>query len=169
VTEGRRREFADFPQFSRPESLERIPDPQSPTTFEASRLPWSERDEPRHAAVLRLYQALLALRREHRSLAASSATSGQAEALDLDTLAIRRADNGADFLIIAKLRGSGTIDVGTVRLVPDDNGHRSGWEVVLTTEDGLFAPDPVPITVDRQPDGPVIHFSRPGAIILRRR
>jgi maltooligosyltrehalose trehalohydrolase len=169
VTEGRRREFADFPQFSRPEWLARIPDPQAASTFEASRIRWDEREEPAHAAVLRLYQALLALRREHRALAASDAPAGEAEALDADTIAMRRADGGEDFLIVAKLRGAGTIDVGTVHLVSGENQHRGAWAVVLTTEDALFATDPVPIAVDRQPEGPVVHFSRPGAIILRRR
>jgi hypothetical protein len=35
--------------------------------------------------------------------------------------------------------------------------------------DPLFATDPSPIAVDRQPDGPVVRFARPGGVILRKR
>ena len=51
--EGRRREFAAFAQFG-----EKIPDPQSPDTFEASKLT-RERDPE----LVRLYERLLAARR----------------------------------------------------------------------------------------------------------
>ncbi|WP_020146224.1 malto-oligosyltrehalose trehalohydrolase [Thioalkalivibrio sp. ALJ15] len=60
VTEGRRREFAAF--VGDPGD---IPDPQARETFERSRLDWDEREQPRHAAILRWYQALIALRRTH--------------------------------------------------------------------------------------------------------
>ncbi len=36
VTEGRRKEFAHFDAFTRPETREKIPDPNAPATFEAS-------------------------------------------------------------------------------------------------------------------------------------
>lgn len=167
VTEGRRKEFAAFPEFSDAHAREHIPDPQSPSTFDASRLRWNERDRPPHALVLRLYQALLALRLEHRALAASAATSGEAEAIDADTIAVRRADDESEFLVVARLRGAGQVDVGAIDL---DDDSRANWEAVLTTEDPLFAADPRPITVDQQPEGPVIlQFTRPGAVILRRR
>ncbi len=166
VTEGRRSEFADFPEFS--DARERIPDPQALSTYEASRLRWSERAEPDHAAVLRLYDALLALRRRHRALAASEATQGEAEAIDADTIAIFRRDEDDVFLVIARLRGAGRADVGAMALAAD-LGTRGAWEVVLTTEDALFAIDPVPVTVDRQPEGPLVGFARPGAVILRKR
>ena len=57
VTEGRRREYQDFA----------IPgeflDPQSPETFRKSKINWALAGEPRHAAVLRLYRHLIALRK----------------------------------------------------------------------------------------------------------
>jgi malto-oligosyltrehalose trehalohydrolase len=59
VTEGRRREFTAFPQFSDPSVRATIPDPAAVTTFEASRLRWEERDGPRHAAALAFTTALL--------------------------------------------------------------------------------------------------------------
>lgn len=65
VTSGRRNEFARFARFSDPAERERIPDPNAPETFEASRLDWKELDQPSHRDWLRFYQKLLKLRREH--------------------------------------------------------------------------------------------------------
>ncbi len=62
VRQGRRREFAQFPEFSDPAARERIPDPTDEATFTASRLDWSERRETAHAHWLDRYRHLLALR-----------------------------------------------------------------------------------------------------------
>jgi maltooligosyltrehalose trehalohydrolase len=60
VREGRRNEFASFITFADPARRERIPDPNAPDTFEASRpQPGPGADE-----WLALYRQLLALRRE---------------------------------------------------------------------------------------------------------
>ena len=73
VTEGRRREFRHFLAFVDPEAREKIPDPQAVSTFETSRLDWSERDREPHASTFRLYRALLGLRRDEPALRASQA------------------------------------------------------------------------------------------------
>jgi maltooligosyltrehalose trehalohydrolase len=57
VTEGRRAEFSDF------EWAQEVPDPQAESTFERSRLDWSETDKDGHAAILEWYRTLIALRR----------------------------------------------------------------------------------------------------------
>ena len=59
VTQGRKREFEDFPGFSGD-----VPDPQDPQTFQRSKLDWSEHAAPPHGSVLQLYKDLLHLRRE---------------------------------------------------------------------------------------------------------
>ncbi|PVZ94866.1 malto-oligosyltrehalose trehalohydrolase [Amnibacterium flavum] len=41
-----------------------VPDPQDPETFQRSKLDWSELDDEAHSRMLRLYQRLIALRRE---------------------------------------------------------------------------------------------------------
>ena len=158
VTEGRRREFNAFPEFSDPRSRERIPDPQAVETFESSRLEWEERTRPQHAAVLALYTRLLTMRRAHAALAAGDTVAGEAHALDDATVAIRRAAGAEVFWIVARLEGRGTADL-TALAPPDD-----GWKIVLTTEDAEFAPDPLPPLVDRLR----IQFHRPSAVILRR-
>ena len=59
VSEGRKEEFKDFPDFQGD-----VPDPQDPASFEKSKLSWAEQNEPEHAGVLRLYKDLLGFRRE---------------------------------------------------------------------------------------------------------
>jgi maltooligosyltrehalose trehalohydrolase len=59
VTEGRRREFADFGW-----RAEDIPDPQARETFERSKLNWSERDNEPPAGFQAWYRQLIQLRRE---------------------------------------------------------------------------------------------------------
>jgi malto-oligosyltrehalose trehalohydrolase len=65
VTTGRRNEFARFARFSDPAEREKIPDPSDPRTFEASRINWSEIDQPSHRDWFRFYKNLLKLRGEH--------------------------------------------------------------------------------------------------------
>jgi 1,4-alpha-glucan branching enzyme len=65
VTQGRRREFARFGQFSSPEAQQRIPDPNDLETFERCRLDWQSIAQSPHAEWHALYRKLLALRREH--------------------------------------------------------------------------------------------------------
>lgn len=72
VSNGRRREFAAFPDFAQPEALARIPDPQAEATFLHSKLRWAERELPGHAAVLKLYRDALTLRRTDPVLRDSS-------------------------------------------------------------------------------------------------
>ncbi|MGH7413305.1 MAG: malto-oligosyltrehalose trehalohydrolase [Candidatus Rokuibacteriota bacterium] len=62
VAEGRRREFARFPEFASPEVRERIPDPQAEATFTRSVLDWSRTIAPGHQDWLAFHRALLALR-----------------------------------------------------------------------------------------------------------
>ena len=59
VSEGRRYDFAAFGW--QPED---VPDPQDPSTFETSRLDWSERERSPHRETLDWYRSLLRLRRE---------------------------------------------------------------------------------------------------------
>ncbi|MFZ0257738.1 MAG: malto-oligosyltrehalose trehalohydrolase [Gammaproteobacteria bacterium] len=62
ITEGRRREFAAFPEFSDPAARERIPDPMASETFNRSRLDWSDLKQPPHDKWLTFHRELLALR-----------------------------------------------------------------------------------------------------------
>lgn len=78
VTEGRRKEFAKFPEFAKPENRERIPDPSVASTFENSKLDWTELNQPTHQAWLKYYQHLLSLRKQAILPLLSQIQSGQA-------------------------------------------------------------------------------------------
>jgi maltooligosyltrehalose trehalohydrolase len=58
VSEGRKKEFAAFGW-----DPAEVPDPQSPATFQRSKLNWNERSHPPHAEILDWYRRLIALRR----------------------------------------------------------------------------------------------------------
>jgi hypothetical protein len=66
VREGRRNEFAKFPEFEDPHKRELIPDPTAETTFLSARLDWSSLGRGEHARWLKLYRGLLAIR--HREI-----------------------------------------------------------------------------------------------------
>jgi malto-oligosyltrehalose trehalohydrolase len=63
VREGRRREFAHFPEFQDEAARRRIPDPIGEATFEMSRLDWREPAQPEHATWLARCRGLIEIRR----------------------------------------------------------------------------------------------------------
>jgi maltooligosyltrehalose trehalohydrolase len=84
VRDGRRQEFARFPEFSDPESVAKIPDPLAEETFLASKLDWSRID----ADQLAFYKEALAARRKHvRPLIADIERGG--EAIEIGDQAVR--------------------------------------------------------------------------------
>jgi 1,4-alpha-glucan branching enzyme len=62
VREGRRREFAHFPEFQDEGARDRIPDPTALSTFEMSRIDWSEPRQDAHATWLARYRRLIEIR-----------------------------------------------------------------------------------------------------------
>src|SRR5205823_7884295 len=62
VRAGRRREFAQFPEFRDQSAREQIPDPAALSTFTMSRLDWAEPRQEGHARWLAQYQRLLTIR-----------------------------------------------------------------------------------------------------------
>lgn len=157
VTAGRRHEFRCFAEFADPAARECIPDPQAVSTFEASRLKWDERGEGVHAATLALYTDLLRLRRTHEALANSSDLAGDAEALDANTLIVRRDDGAPRFWIVAAF----SPDPAPIHLTVEDTPR-----VILTTEDDPYTTDPQPPEIEIRPGGATLRFRRPGALIL---
>ncbi|MBI3896420.1 MAG: malto-oligosyltrehalose trehalohydrolase [Acidobacteria bacterium] len=162
VKEGRRNEFSGFAVFADPKSRERIPDPQEMETFEASRLKWEEREAEPHHSTLRFYTRLLALRLREPALRARGRENFEIEALNDSVLVIRRHATSVPTLLgVIRLRGAGR---DSLRKNPyaDASGQ---WELLLTTEDRPFTPDPAPPLIELS--GPVIDFARPGAVIFK--
>ena len=63
VRQGRRAEFARFPEFQDPAVRDRIPDPTGMETYLSAKLDWDVRGQPPHAAWLDWYKRALAVRR----------------------------------------------------------------------------------------------------------
>jgi maltooligosyltrehalose trehalohydrolase len=166
VTEGRRREFRHFVAFVEPQAREKIPDPQALSTFESSRLDWSERGREPHASIFRLYQALLGLRRTEAALRSNRPEDSEAVALDEDTLYLRRGSSeGAQVNVLVRLRGSGTVSLEGRNALGPAAGR--SWHCVLTTEEPPFTTDPSPPRIDLSGRAPVVDFSRPAAVVLK--
>ena len=156
VTEGRRREFKDFPEFANGEDASCIPDPQAPETYEQSKLQWEECSASPYAFHLALYRELLRLRATHRALQATECRTAEAWAASDDAIVMRRSDDIESFVIVAQLRGSGGVEYKPY-ISPGE------LQVLLTTEDDRFTSDPIPPTMTKD----AIRFERPGAVILR--
>ncbi len=159
VREGRSREFRKYADFTDPDRLATIPDPQAESTFLASKLDRAERAREPHPSTLRLYRSLLRLRRDEPAFRAGDA---HATALDDHSLAIRLGiGTGSQILAVVRLKGSGVVDLGG-----SGPGGRPP-QIILTTEDPPFAPDPMPIRFEPSPTTPRLRFDRPGAAVIR--
>ena len=158
VSVGRQLEFAKFSSFSDPAIHERIPDPQSPDTFKASKLDWDEITREHHAATLRLYKRLLGLRRNEPALRSRERADFALSAPDEATLLLRRTTGEQTVLALVRTKGEGTIDLSA------ESGSQQSWYPVLTTEDADFVLDAVPVRILGSP--PIVEFRRPGAAVL---
>jgi maltooligosyltrehalose trehalohydrolase len=159
VTRGRREEFSAFTAFADPALRASIPDPQAIGTFEASRLNWEERTKEPHASVLRLHEAVLALRRTY-ALRESDAAFAIA-ALDADVLAMRRATPSSSIVVVVRLRGVGTIGIPEEML-----SSSARYQTLMSTEEPSYTDAPSPISIDVRDRTVAVSFSRPGAIVF---
>jgi len=160
VTEGRRREFNRFAAFADPAVRDRIPDPQAPSTFEASRLRWAERRSGDHLAVHRLTQALLALRRHEPGLGPGARVI--VDAPDADSLLMHFVPDGAPAVaVVVRFGGPGTVRLARPGIT------EGSWTPVLSTEDSRFSRDPRPPVLDTAERLPLVRFAGPAALVLR--
>ncbi len=135
VRDGRRQEFAHFAAFSDAGGRAMIPDPQALQTFEDSKLDWERMSDPRHAATLRWYRDLLAVRRRHIvPLLPSLAQAGEFCIIDDGALIVRwRAAGGAELVLMANLSARST------RGFPTEHGTLL-WQEGRTDAAGTFSP-----------------------------
>jgi malto-oligosyltrehalose trehalohydrolase len=121
VREGRRREFAHFPEFADAGAQARIPDPLALTTFESARLDWSRLSDPAHATWLGLHRSLLAIRRREIVPRLGGLARAQAERVlhDEKVVEVRwRLADGATLQLVAWL-GAELVDGRAIALVGD--------------------------------------------------
>ncbi|MBK8175823.1 MAG: malto-oligosyltrehalose trehalohydrolase [Rhodospirillales bacterium] len=133
VRDGRRREFAAFPEFADDAALARIPDPTARSTFEASKLDWQERLGTPHSEVLAMTRALLALRAREvvPRLAGTGDHAGRALWMRERSFAVRwRLADGSGLVVTANL--------GDVAALTPDSQAESG-RLLFTTHADLDA------------------------------
>ena len=132
TTEGRIREFEAFGW--RPEQ---VPDPQAPSTFEAARLDWGEREDVGHRRMLDWYRGLLDLRRNRPELGAGGLGRVSVEH-GADWLVLRR---GAVVLVCNWGAEPAILPVsGSVLLASEPGFQLRDWGLVVPAESaGLLA------------------------------
>jgi maltooligosyltrehalose trehalohydrolase len=141
VREGRRGEFAKFPEFHDPEQRERIPDPTAAETFISAKLRWNEVGEGDHADRRDFYERILAVRHAEivprlkgiKGHAARSQVLGDGAVSVTWTLG-----DGSDLILCANLSAKpfdGAPPVAGRRIWVEGKGpdsHLGPWSVIWT-------------------------------------
>lgn len=128
ITEGRLREFSEFPEFADPTVRSRIPDPQAESSFLSSRLRWQESERKGHVEIRTLYCECLRLRRVISALRPISRADWRVDQLSSGVGRIHYRSKGREYLIVFDLQGGnyGTLDT------------KGDWELLLSTEERRF-------------------------------
>jgi maltooligosyltrehalose trehalohydrolase len=144
VRNGRRAEFAKFPEFRDPERRKRIPDPTAPETFMSAKLGWNEAEQGTHAEWLSLYRKLLSLRQAEiiPRLKGIQGNSGQHELLGNGAVLVKWTLGDGSRLTLAanlsdkplKAQRPGGREIFSIGPVEDD--RLAAWSVVWTLHGG---------------------------------
>jgi len=136
VTKGRRGEFKEFSAFLDEARLAQIPDPQSPKTFQDSKLNWAEMKSFEKREIFDLYRAFLHLRNGHAAFRPESRETWRVEELSLGAGAIRFQAPGIDWLILFDLLGGhrGALNEEWICKL---HGGRA-WRRVLSSNESRF-------------------------------
>jgi maltooligosyltrehalose trehalohydrolase len=135
VTEGRRKEFAQFSDFQDPVKRARIPDPQKVTTFTNSKLNWSELERSPHLETLRLYRDFVRFRQAN--LTDRRRGRWQVEQVSSKTIVIRYRRKGAgDILVIVQLLANDTVVELGGQLLRPTKGRT--WQFVMSTNEPTY-------------------------------
>jgi maltooligosyltrehalose trehalohydrolase len=132
VRDGRREEFARFPEFSDPEKRETIPDPVAESTFLASKLRWAEAD----AATEDWFTRVLTMRRAviWPLRGAITGNAGRYRVVGDSAVEVRwEIADGGTLLLQANLSAARVSGFGAV-------SGRVFWQEGDAAEDGAFGP-----------------------------
>src|SRR5437868_381 len=102
VRQGRREEFARFPEFQDPAMRERIPDPMAEQTFVSAKLDWEDLEREPHSRWLDWYRRLLSVR--HSEIVprlAGILAGGRYEVVGNGAVLVRWPLGGCDTLTLA--------------------------------------------------------------------
>ena len=141
VREGRRAEFARFPEFEDPAKRERIPDPTAEDTFISAKLDWKCVSHGVHADWVCLYQELLEIRRREIVPRLKGAQSGCYKALGEGAVAVCwRMGDGAKLSLTANLTGKplqcmiSRSDQRLWRAGAENGGSLAAWDVLWSID-----------------------------------
>ncbi len=141
VRNGRRAEFAKFPEFQDPEQRERIPDPTAPETFLSAKLRWEDSGHGPHAEWRDWYRRVLAVRHTEiiPRLVGIGGDAGSYEILGHLAVRVRwRLADCAKLVLTANLNATplAGIDLPKGRVLWSEglpeNGSLAPWSVVWT-------------------------------------
>lgn len=135
VTEGRRKEFAEFSDFQDPAKRALIPDPQASSTFTDSKLKWTELDQEPHRGILWLYRDFLRLRQTY--LTDRHRGHWQVEQVSSRAIAIRyhRQSLGDVLIVFQLVPGETVLDLENEGLRPAKGRI---WEFLISTNDSIY-------------------------------
>jgi maltooligosyltrehalose trehalohydrolase len=135
VTEGRRKEFAEFSEFRDPAKRARIADPQALVTFTNTRLDWTEPHRQPHLETLRLYRNFLNFRKAN--LTDRRRGHWQVDQVSPRAIAIRyQREKEGDILIVAQLVGADiTLQLENELLAPAKD---RAWEFIISTNEPMY-------------------------------
>lgn len=130
VTEGRRKEFAQFSEFKNIAKRSKIPNPQAVSTFKRSKLKWAELKKSPHRATLDLYRSFVEFRKT--DLKYRSRDRWEVGQISSHAIAIRyQRSMAGDILIVFQLvPDKVTIDFDQELLKP---GNGRTWDLVEST------------------------------------
>jgi maltooligosyltrehalose trehalohydrolase len=135
VTEGRRKEFAEFSDFRDPAKRALIPDPQAIATFTTSKLDWSELEERPHLETLGLYRDFVRFRQAE--LTDRRRGHWQVGQVTSKAIAIRyRRKTAGDILIVAQLLANDTVLELENELLRPSEGRN--WKFVISTNQPIY-------------------------------
>ena len=149
VREGRREEFARFPEFQDPAMRDRIPDPTAEATFESAKLRWDALRATPHAETLAWYRSILAMRRASIGpLLRNIRAGGQYEVVGEGAVTVlwSLSDRRGTLLLAANLSDS------SVSGFPASAGEVL-WQEGPAGSDGRFGPWAVRWSIERSSGG----------------
>lgn len=143
VDEGRRKFLAQFPSLATPEVQAQLPKPHDRSTFESSKLDWSEKD--RRPQAVALFRDLLSLRRNDPVFSAHNPEIDGA-VICPEAFLLRYFDSaGRDRLIVLNLGGDMEICPVPEPLIAEPAGCE--WELIWSSEDPKYGGLGTPTTL----------------------
>ena len=143
VRNGRRNEFARFPEFRDPAARERIPDPTAEETFRSAKLDWQAAATGTHAETLDWYTRILAGRRAEivPRLKGIGAHAGSSEVLGDGAVGVRwTMGDGSTLYLTANLNAAplSGIPAPAGRILWQEGAYEKGalgpWSVVWSLD-----------------------------------